>query len=84
MSGIFRFDQTIPFKDAKGLPRFLFLVNPISYDDYRGVSVFKTAIDNATYIDSIRQYELQALMWAASQSGVYHTSRRVTRSVTVR
>ncbi len=72
-SGTYKFEQTIPVKDARGLPRFLFLVNPISYDDYRGVSVFKTAIDNATYIDRIREYELQALMWAASQSGVFHT-----------
>lgn len=72
-SGTYRFEQEIPFTDANGLPRFLFIINPISYDDYRGVSVFKTAIDSATYIDSIRQYELQALMWAASQSGVFHT-----------
>lgn len=74
MSGVFKFDQTIPVRDERGLPRFLFLVNPISYDDYRGVSVFKTAIDNATYIDRMREYELQALMWAASQSGIYHTN----------
>jgi GNAT superfamily N-acetyltransferase len=72
-SGTYKYEQTIPVKDERGLPRFLFLVNPISYDDYRGVSVFKTAIDNATYIDRIREYELQALMWAASQSGVFHT-----------
>src|SRR5581483_1033815 len=73
LSGTYKFDQTVPMVDASGLPRFLFLVNPISYDDYRGVSMFKTAIDNATYIDRMREYELQALMWAASQSGVFHT-----------
>lgn len=73
MSGVYKFDNTFPFRDERGLPKFLFLVNPISYDDYRGVSVFKSAIDNSTYIDSMRQYELQALMWASSQSGVYHT-----------
>ena len=72
-TGTYKYESTIPFTDPRGLPRFLFLTNPISYDDYRGVSVFKTAIDNATYIDRIREYELQALMWAASQSGVFHT-----------
>ena len=72
-TGTYKYEGTIPFTDPRGLPRFLFLTNPISYDDYRGVSVFKTAIDNATYIDRIREYELQALMWAASQSGVFHT-----------
>lgn len=74
MSSRFVFDQTIPMRDDRGFPRFLFIVNPISYDDYRGVSMFKSAIDNATYIDNMRQQELQALMWAASQSGVYHTN----------
>lgn len=73
-TGTYRYEQTIPFRDERGMPRFLFLCNPISYDDYRGISVFKTAIDSATYIDRIREYELQALMWAASQSGVYHTT----------
>jgi len=71
--GIYVFDQTFPMRDEMGMPKFLFMVNPISYDDYRGVSVFKTAIDNATYVEQMRQYELQALMWAASQSGVFHT-----------
>jgi capsid protein/GNAT superfamily N-acetyltransferase len=72
-SSMFYFDQTIPLKDKQGMPRFMFLVSPISYDDYRGVSVFKTAIDNATYIERMRNYELQALLWASSQSGVFHT-----------
>jgi len=72
-TGMYKYEATIPFVDKNGLPRFLFLANPITYDDYRGISVFKTAIDNATYIDRMREYELQALMWAASQSGVYHT-----------
>jgi capsid protein len=71
--GIYVYDDTFPMRDAMGMPKFLFIVNPISYDDYRGVSVFKTAIDNATYIDRMRELELQALMWAASQSGVFHT-----------
>ncbi len=74
-SGFYRFDDEYPMRDKRGLPQFLFFANPIpiSYDDYRGVSIFKHAIDNATYIDRMRQYELQALMWAAAQSGVYHT-----------
>lgn len=74
-SGFYRYDDTYEMRDKAGLPKFLFFTNPIpiSYDDYRGVSLFKHAIDNATYIDRMRQYELQALLWAASQSGVYHT-----------
>jgi len=75
MSGRYYYSgDTIPARDKNGLPRFLFFVNPISYDDYRGVSIFKTAIDNGTYIEAMRKYELQALLWAASQSGVYFTN----------
>ena len=74
-SGTYRFDDTYNMRDERGLPKFLFFTNPIpiSYDDYRGVSLFKHAIDNATYIDRMRQYELQALLWAASYAGVFHT-----------
>jgi adenylate kinase family enzyme len=73
-SGFYRFDDEYPMRDPEtGLPKFLFFANPISYDDYRGVSLFKTAIDNDTYISRMREYELQALLWAASQSGVYYT-----------
>lgn len=72
-SGYYRYDETFKTRDEMGLPKFLFMVNPISYDDKRGVSVFKSAIDNDTYINRMREYELQALLWAASQSGVYHT-----------
>jgi capsid protein len=74
MSGrYYRSGPPLATRDENGLPKFLFFVNPISYDDYRGVSIFKTAIDNATYIESLRKYELQALLWAASQSGVFYT-----------
>lgn len=72
-SGRYRYDDTFQTRDEMGLPKFLFMANPISYDDYRGVSVFKSAIDNSTYIDAMRSYELQAMLWAASQSGVYYT-----------
>ena len=72
-SGTYKLDNEYPTRDERGLPKFLFFTNPLSYDDYRGVSLFKHAIDNATYIDRMRQYELQALLWAASQSGVYYT-----------
>jgi capsid protein len=71
--GFYKFDAEFPMRDERGLPKFLFFTNPISFDDYRGVSLFKHAIDNATYIDRMRTYELQALLWAASQSGVYYT-----------
>jgi hypothetical protein len=72
-SGTYRFDAEFPTRDKNGMPKFLFFTNPISFDDYRGVSLFKHAIDNSTYIDRMRQYELQALLWASSQSGVYYT-----------
>jgi hypothetical protein len=74
MSGMYYFDGDFPMRDEFGLPKFLFNLNPISYDDYRGVSVFKTAIDNANYIERMRNYELQAMLWASSQSGVYYTT----------
>lgn len=72
-SGQYVFDDIFDFYDENGLPKFLFSVNPISYDDYRGVTLFKTAIDNAAYLDRMRAYELQAMLWASSQSGVYYT-----------
>ena len=72
-SGTYRFDAEFPTRDANGLPNFLFFNNPIDFDNYRGISLFQHAIDNSTYIDRMRQYELQALLWAASQSGVYYT-----------
>ena len=71
--GLYKFDDTFKMRDERGLPKFLFFTNPLSFDDYRGVSLFKHAIDNATYIDRMRSYELQALLWAASMSGVYYT-----------
>lgn len=72
-NGNYKYDGTFEFRDERGLPKFLFFTNPLSFDDYRGVSLFKHAIDNATYIDRMRTYELQALLWAASMSGVYYT-----------
>lgn len=72
-SGTYKYDNTFPTRDPNGLPNFLFFNNPIDYDNYRGLSLFQHAIDNSTYIDRMRQYELQALLWASSQSGVYYT-----------
>lgn len=74
-SGMYKFEGTYDTRDDRGLPKFLFFTNPIpiSFDDYRGVSLFKHAIDNDTYINNMRRYELQALMWASAQSGVFHT-----------
>lgn len=73
-SGLYKYDDTFPTRDPDtGLPTFLFFTNPIDFDNYRGISLFQHAIDNSTYIDRMRQYELQALLWAASQSGVYYT-----------
>jgi len=73
LTGYYKFDDVYSTRTKQGLPNFLFFTNPIDYDNYRGVSLFKHAIDNSTYIDRMRQYELQALLWAASQSGVYYT-----------
>jgi DNA topoisomerase-1 len=72
-SAFYRFEMQVPAFEKTGLPRFLFAHNPISYDDYRGVTLFKSAIDNITFLDQMRQYELQAMLWASSQSGVYKT-----------
>jgi len=72
-SGFYRYDDTYPMRDEHGLPKFLFFTNPISFDEYRGVSAFQHAIDLDTYVTSMRKYELQALLWAASQSGVFTT-----------
>jgi capsid protein len=74
VSGTYYFDDTFPTFDEFGLPKFLFTVNPISYDDYRGVSIFKSAINNITYIDKMREYELQTMLWGSSQSGIFYTA----------
>lgn len=75
MSGQYVFDIRVPARTPTlGLPNFLFTYNRNTFDDVRGRTVFKSAIDDATYIEKLRQYELQALIWAASQSGVYTTN----------
>jgi capsid protein len=73
-SGMFAFDIRVPSHNQVGLPNFLFSINKLSFDEVRGISCFKTAINNIDYIERIREYELQALAWASSQSGVYYTN----------
>lgn len=73
MSGRYVYDTTIPGFDSMGLPSFLFTARPISFDDVRGISIFNTAINNAEYIRQMREYELLAMLWASSRSGVFYT-----------
>lgn len=72
-NGNYYFEETVPARNEIGLPNFFLCVNPITFDDVRGRTAFKATIDNAAYLHQIKQYELQALAWAASQSGIYHT-----------
>jgi len=73
MSTQYYFEDQIPAYDQNGLPRFLLVVNPLTCDDVRGRSVFARTIDKIDWLNKIRDYELQAQEWAASQSGVYYT-----------
>lgn len=73
MNGLYRFQENVPARDTEGLPRFMLCANPITFDDIRGRTVFKSTLRNIRYLESIREYELQALQWAGSQSGVYYT-----------
>jgi capsid protein len=70
---MYKFTETIPIRDEQGLARFLLCVNPITFDDVRGRTVFKNTLRNIRYLENIRDFELQALEWASSQSGVYYT-----------
>lgn len=67
------FEQQIPAYNEIGLPNFLLAYNPITFDDIRGRTVFARTLDKIAYLNAIRDYELQAQEWAASQSGVYFT-----------
>lgn len=72
-NGQYYFEKQVAARNRLGLPNFFLCVNPITFDDVRGRTAFKSTIDNAAYIKQIRIYELQALAWASSQSGLYHT-----------
>lgn len=73
MSGRYVYDATLPARDRFGLPCFLFSANRVSLDEVRGITIFNSAINNASYINQMRQYELMAMLWASSRSGVFHT-----------
>lgn len=73
-TGRYYFEDTIPARDERGLPRFLHCANPVTFDEVRGRTVFKTILDNIRYINDIRRFELQALQWASAQSGVFYTN----------
>ncbi len=72
-SGQYYFDKTLDRFSMDGQENFYFGFNPITFDDRRGRSAFSRMIDNLSYMDKIRAWELQALQWASSQSGVYKT-----------
>lgn len=73
LSGQYFYERTEPTFNDAGLPNMLFTYNRNTFDDVRGRTVFKSVIDNIHYLRQIRDYELAALSWAASQSGIYHT-----------
>lgn len=74
-TGMYKFDMQVQARTPTlGLPNFLHSMNPFSFDAARGKTIFATCIDNASYIESIRNYELEALAWASSQTGVYYTN----------
>lgn len=67
-------EKTIPAFDGAGLPQFLlYVANPRTFDDIRGRSIFGPMLNKADIVDKITKWELEALAWASSQSGVYHT-----------
>jgi capsid protein len=74
-SGMYKFDVTVPARTPTlRLPNFLFSATRHSFDEVRGRSLFSSTLDNITYIERIREYELQAMVWASSQSGVFYTA----------
>lgn len=73
MSGTYAYESTLPAYNDFGLQTFLLAANPQTFDDIRGRTVFARTLDNVHYLNEMRRFELQALMWAASQSGVFHT-----------
>lgn len=70
----YRFTEYIPARDRVGFPRFLFAHNRFNFDEVRGRTIFKTAIDNVKFLHEMRRYELMAMMWAGSRAGVFYTN----------
>jgi len=75
VGGMYRFAENIPKYNLAGGQEFMHIFRPGSggFDQYKGTTAFKTAIDDVYYLDMIRRYELQAQQWAAAQSGVFYT-----------
>lgn len=73
-NSLYKFDQTIPRRDESGLPRFLHTMNPLNFDEVRGRTAFRVAIDQISYLNDMRKWELMAMLWAGSRAGVYHTN----------
>ena len=73
MGGNYTLEETIPIFDDFGRRQVMHLYRRTAFDPHKGVTAFKTAIDNVHYIDQIRKYELQAMQWAATQTAIYYT-----------
>lgn len=73
MGGMYAFEENVPIFDAYGRRQVMHLYRRTTFDPHKGVTAFKTAIDNVHYIDQIRKYELQAMQWAATQTAIYYT-----------
>lgn len=76
VGGMYSFAEMVPKWDDYGNQQFIHIFKPTNFDQYKGTTVFKTAIDLVHYLDQMRKFELQAMHWAASQSGVYYTENR--------
>jgi hypothetical protein len=74
-TGQYKYDMRIVARTPTlGLPNFLFSANPNSFDDVRGRSTLARAIDKIAYCEDMARYELEAMVWASSQSGVFYTN----------
>lgn len=74
MSGYYSYDMTAQAYNNIGMPMFLFAKNPRNFEEVRGRTVFSAILNQIYYLEKVREYELQASMWASSQSGVYYTN----------
>lgn len=73
MGGYYTFEETIPIFDEFGRRQVMHLFRPTQFDPHKGVTAFKTAIDNIHYLAQIRLLELQTMQWAATQTAIYYT-----------
>lgn len=70
MGGVYTHGETIPIFDDWGRRQVMHLYRRTAFDPHKGVTAFKTAIDNIHYIQQIRTLELQSMQWAATQTAL--------------